>query len=323
LNLLSAELNRYLSIAILLFGTVGNILNCIALSHRTLRSNPCATLFLASSITSLVTLISGVAVRLLAGWSADLTNTIGWLCKLRIFVLFASRTIASWLITLATIDRWFCSSVDVNRRLISSLKNAQRGIILIICFSSLAYVQVFYCYEANLTNTPLMCYGKTVWCRILIDSEFTFISVLIPSSLMLIFGLMTIINVRRAASRRVQPATMTMTKTMTMQEGTNASEVRRSKKTEHHLLLMLFMQVVLLTLFSLPQAIQNLYSNITTYIINISSNQPITNFIFNLFFLLTYVTNGMPFYIYTLTGGATFRKALWDSLREIGRKIIH
>ncbi len=125
LNNLSAQFNRYLSIVILLFGIVGNILNCLALSQRTLRSNPCATLFLASSIANLITLISGVAVRLLAGWSTDLTNTVGWLCKFRIFVLFTSRTVAPWLIALATIDRWCSSSIPVHRREMSTLKNAQ------------------------------------------------------------------------------------------------------------------------------------------------------------------------------------------------------
>jgi hypothetical protein len=110
---------------------------------------------------------------------------------------------------------------------------------------------------------------------------------------------------------------------MTVQGTTTNEGSHRSRKTEHHLLLMLLLQVILLTLFSLPQAIQNLYSNITVYVIKTSASSPINNFIFNLFFLLTYVTNGMPFYIYTLTGGTTFRKALVDALRDIGRKIIH
>ena len=123
---------------------------------------------------------------------------------------------------------------------------------------------------------------------------------------MFVFELMTIINVRKAALRRVQPIIMTMA----VQGTTINAGSCRSRKTEHHLLLMLFMQVILLTLFSLPQAIQNLYSNITVYVIKNSSSSPINNSIFNLFFLLTYVTNGMPFYIYTLTGGTTFCKAL-------------
>ncbi|CAF1330115.1 unnamed protein product [Adineta ricciae] len=110
---ISTEMNRYFPILIFLLGTVGNILNCLALSQRTLRSNPCASFFLASSFSNLITLISGVAIRLLAGWNADLTDTNNWICKIRIFVLFTSRTAASWLITFATIDRWLSSSIDL------------------------------------------------------------------------------------------------------------------------------------------------------------------------------------------------------------------
>ena len=319
LNTISPDLNRYLSIGILVFGTIGNLLNCLALSQRTLRSNPCAFCFLTSSMASLITLISGVLVRLLAGFSADLTDTVNWLCKLRIFVLFNSRTIASWLIMLATFDRWLSSAIDVNRRQKSSLKNARRGVLIVIIFSSLAYAQIFYCYEANLTNSPLKCYGRTTWCRLLIDSEFTALSILLPSLLMFFFGVMTIVNLRHVAFRRVQPITITVGHhTGTTQNG-GAS---RSKKRDHSLLLMLCVQVILLTLFSLPQAIQNLYANATRFEVRSPTYIAINNFIFNLFLLLTYVTNGMPFYIYTLTGGSVFRKALVHAIVNLSRKLI-
>ena len=316
LNSLTPHLNRYLSIIILLFGTVGNILNCIALSQRGLRSNPCASLFLASSVASLITLISGVAVRLLAGWSLDLTDTIGWLCKLRIFILFASRTIASWFIMLATFDRWLSSSKDANRRQKSTLKNARIGMMIVICLTCLAYAQIFYCYEANLTNAPLKCYGKTIWCRLLIDSEFTGISILLPSILMLFFGLKTIATIRTSGRHRIAPVTMTAG---SQNQSTKTSH--RSRRTDHYLFVMLFVQVVLLTLFSLPQAIQNLYANATRNETKPALTIAINNFVFNLFLLLTYVTNGMPFYIYTLTGGSVFRQALKNALKDCFHRI--
>lgn len=318
LNTLSPYLNRYLSIGILVFGSIGNILNCLALSQRTLRSNPCSFFFLTSSMASLITLISGVLVRLLAGFSADLTDTVNWLCKLRIFILFDSRTIASWLIMLATFDRWLSSSINVNRRQKSSLKNARRGVFIVILLSSLAYAQIFYCYEANLTNAPLKCYGRTTWCRLLIDSEFTALSILLPSSLMFIFGFMTILNLRSVAFRRVQPVTITAAHAT----GTRTGSISRSKKRDHYLLLMLCVQVILLTLFSLPQAIQNLFANATRFEVRSPTYIAINNFVFNLFLLLTYVTNGMPFYIYTLTGGSIFRKALVQSIINLSRTII-
>ncbi|CAF0986646.1 unnamed protein product [Adineta steineri] len=317
LNHLSSDLNRYLSIGILLFGTVGNILNCLALSQRPLRSNPCVFFFLASSIASIITLISGVLVRLLSGWSADLTNTINWLCKVRVYVLFNSRTIASWLIMLATCDRWLSSSVHAHYRQMSTLKNAQRNIIVVIFLSSIAYVQLFYCYEANLTNSPLECYGRSAWCRLLIDLEFISIVVLLPSMMMLIFGILTILNIRNVTLRQIQP----VIKTGSNQTVSANGHSPKLKKSDRYLLLMLLIQVILLTLFSLPQAIQNLYSHITQYEAESPLNTAINDFVFNLFFLLTYVTNGIPFYIYTLCGGTIFRKALRDSVQGCIHKL--
>ena len=314
LNLLSHQLNRYLSIPILVFGTIGNILNCLALSQHTLRLNPCSFIFLASSIASLITLISGVAVRLLAGWSLDLTNTIGWLCKFRIFILFTFRTIASWSIMLATFDRWLSSSTNMYYRQLCSIKNAQRSLILIILISSLAYLQIFYCYDANLIDMPVQCYGKTVWCRLFIDIEFASISILIPSILMYVFGFMTIINIRHVVFRQIQPELMINSPSI-------EHRVRRWRKIDHQLFAMLIVQVVLMTLFSLPQTIQSLYLNVKRFQLKTPVENALNSFLLNLFFLLTYITNGMPFYIYTLTGGEVFRQALVHSVKDLFEKI--
>jgi hypothetical protein len=73
---------------------------------------------------------------------------------------------------------------------------------------------------------------------------------------------------------------------------------------------MLFFQILLLSFFTLPQAIQNLYSTLTSNQIQSPLQTAINNFIFNLVLLLTYFANGMPFYIYTLNGGIIFRNAL-------------
>jgi hypothetical protein len=81
---------------------------------------------------------------------------------------------------------------------------------------------------------------------------------------------------------------------------------------------MLFLQVILLNLFSLSQAIQNLYSNITSNDIKSPLTTSINKFIFNLCFLSTYVTNGMSFYIYSLTDGRKKKKHSLLIHRSIG-----
>ncbi|UJR12455.1 hypothetical protein I4U23_016631 [Adineta vaga] len=314
---ISMQINRYLPIGIFFFGTIGNLLNCLALSQRTLRPNPCALLFLASSIASLITLISGVTVRFLTGWSVNLSETNDTICRIRFFVLFTSRTIAFWLLALAMIDRWLSSSADIYRRQMSTLKNAQRGIICVVILSSLAYVQFFYCFQANLTDTPLKCYGKTVLCRFIYDLEFALITVFIPSSVMIIFGLLTIFSVRRTTLRRAQPVVVTLR----IQRRSANEKSSRLKKIEHQLLVMLCVQTTLVIVFSLPQAGHSLYTIITQSEIKSARTKSISAFVLNLFILGTYMSNGMPFYVYTLAGGMVFRKALFDGLRVILQKI--
>lgn len=238
LNNVSSQLNRYFSIFIFISGIFGNLLNCLVLSQRSLRTNPCSFLFLISSIASLISILSGLTTRMLAGYAVDLTNTISWLCKLRAFILFTSRTIAIWLLTLASIDRSFSSSINHQYRQKSSLKNAYKNMFIIIIFSILLYIEIFYCYESNLINTPLQCYGKDGICRIVTDLSYALI---IPIIIMIIFGLMTISNVQHSY-RRVCVTVSTVT--------TNIQKQRqRWKKTEYHLLLMLLIQILLYSFF--------------------------------------------------------------------------
>lgn len=312
LNFIASQTNRYLSIGILVFGFLGNLLNCLTFSQRTLRLNSCAAFFLASSITNLIVLISGVMVRLLAGWRIDLTETISWICKLRIFVLYVSRTIACWLITMATIDRWLLSSKNVVLRQLSTLKNAQHSIIMVILIAILIYIEIFYCVDANQLNAPVKCTAISPVCQSVNDLFLIFLIVIIPSTLMFIFGLMTIANLRKSQLRSVQPTT-TIIRSYIGSIDTQEKQCR-SKKTDRNLLKMLCMQVVLLTLFALPQAIHNAYSAIIRGQPRSAIHNAWSSFILNIFFLLSYVTNGMPFYIYTLTGGKVFREALFKSI---------
>lgn len=320
-NNTSAAINRYLSIFIYLFGTIGNILNALVLSQRTLRSNPCSLYFLISSLANLVAIIAGLTSRMLSGWAVDLTNTIEWLCKLRAFVLFISRNIAAWLILLAAIDRWLLSHLNVHRRQWSTLKNAYRGIVFTILLSIVLYCPIFYCYQANLTNAPLRCYGKDDICRLTNDLSYAFLTITFPIILMFIFGLLTIINIRQVKNR-VHTVSATQANSMGHGSHTGQGTGISKKKLDRRLFLMLLFQIILLSVFTLPQAGQKLYSTLVSDIGQTPLKKAIDNFIFNLLLLFTYIANGMSFYIYTLSGGAIFRNALKDLMKKIVRKIL-
>ncbi|CAF1232249.1 unnamed protein product [Adineta ricciae] len=318
----STQINRYLAIFIFLFGTIGNIFNILVLTQKSLRSNPCTWLFLLSSIAFLISILAGVVSRFLSTWGADLTNTNQFLCKFRIFFILSSLTAGYWLIMLATVDRWLSSSVDANRRRISTLKNAQRGAALIIILSLLLRVLELICYEANLTDAPLKCYLKTALCAILADLSFALITILCPLLLMLIFGLMIISNVRQTRAR-LQPTPVTIdsraTKNTTISTGNEQQSQQR--RMDRHLLVMLLVQVVLLLVITLPFAISKLYTTITRDRVKSTLQNITESFIFNLFLVLLFVASGMPFYIYTLTGGHVFRRTLFNLMQTFIQKL--
>jgi hypothetical protein len=302
---ISTQVNRYFSMFIFLIGTVGNILNLFILSQQPLRKIPCIFFFFISSIASLITTVLGLITRMLSGWTTDPTYTIGWLCKLRTYLVFSSRPVVFWLFVLATIDRWLSSSIQTRHRQFSTMQNAQRGTLLVIITSMIVYGQLFYCYDANLVNAPFKCYAKTSTCQILTDVTFAIFTTIMPLLCMFTFGLLTISNIRNSQRRIFDQAALAI-----IQLPTSTKEYqRRLKKTERHLLFMVFAQIIVLAVLTLPQAIQRLYAAF------IGSNQSqlqaaVNIFVYNIVLLLTYLASAMPFYIYTLTGGSLFRKAL-------------
>jgi hypothetical protein len=256
---------------------------------------------------------------MLSGWAVDLTNTIGWLCKLRAFVLYISRTVALWLIALAAVDRWLSSHINAHYRQMSTVKNAYRIMILILSLAALLYAQIFYCYEANLINSPLKCYGRTELCRIVTVLADAFVTAGMPIMFMIIFGMMTISNVRQT-QRRLQPLPMSILVTANNVTLTNlARQQRRSKKTDRHLLVMLLVQVIILTLLTLPFTVVEVYSTLTATQYKTPLQTAIVNFVFNFALLLIYLCCGTPFYIYTLSGGSVFRSALLNFVKNARR----
>ncbi|UJR12074.1 hypothetical protein I4U23_016252 [Adineta vaga] len=313
----SAQVSRYFPVIIFFVGTIGNILNILTLSQRTLGQMPCIFFFLISSICSLISIDFGLITRVLSGWTVDPTYTIGWFCKLRTFIVFSSRAMVFWLIVLATIDRWLTSSVQIHRRQLSTIRNARRETLFVIIVSMIIYSQLFYCYDANLVNAPFKCYAKTHACQLVADMTFACFTTIVPIVVMLIFGLMTIVNIRQSQRRILNMATTTTNPMVTASNETQ----NRSKKVERHLLRMVFVQVIVLAVLTVPQAVQRLYS-VFVATFNSQLEATIDMFVYNIVLLLTYLGSAMPFYIYTLAGGSLFRKALYDLIKGAFRSIL-
>ncbi len=138
---------------------------------------------------------------------------------------------------------------------------------------------------------------------------------------MMIFGMMTISNVRQT-QRRLRPLPIsTLVSVNNIPSMVPNRPQQRLKKNDRHLLLMLFFQVIVLTLLSLPFTVVEIYSTLTATHYKTPLQAAIVNFVFNFALLLVYLCCGTPFYIYTLYGGSLFRDALLNIVKIAGRMI--
>ena len=308
-------LNQYLPIIIYAFGIIGNLLNGLVLGQVPLRSNPSAACFLMSSIASLLVIVSGLTSRMMSGYAVDLTLTVDWICKMRNFLVYGGRTAALHMIALAAVDRWLSSSLNERWRRLSTMKNTRRAMIVIVTYSCLINAPILFCYSANLTGILRGCYGSTYVCRVLADSIYAFGTTMVPLILMVTFGVLTMNNIRHVRSRieTVTGSMMFTDKPIPVQR----QQRQQKKKRDRHLLKMLLVQIVLLCLFTCPHAIQKLYSSIFPAPPAQSLDHAIQNLTFTCLTLLTFTASGMPFYIYTLSGGSVFRNALFGLLKRV------
>lgn len=314
-GVISTRLNSYITLVVFVLGTIGNLLSIVVLCQSTLRRNPCVLYFLASSTSSLSIVLVGLPSRLIAGWtSVDPSTTNAALCKIRIFLLYGFRTTSVWLIVLATVDRWLVSSAHIVRRRWSSRRIACRSLVAVHVLSFLLWLETIFCYDIDLPQAALRCSGASQLCRIFNDLVYASSTVIIPSVLMLTFGFLTIHNINRSR-RAIEPFVATVTAV----PASPRKRKRRVRRNESSLMRMLLLQVIFLTVFSIPQAVHQFYLTFTLTVVKSPLRAAIESFIVNFDFSLTYVGNASPFYIYILTG-TVFRHTLKRLLHSIGRQ---
>ncbi|CAF1158969.1 unnamed protein product [Adineta steineri] len=332
-------INRYFSMFILIFGTIGNFLNLLVFTRKTFRNNICVNYFLASTIADSFIILSGVLPRLLGGFGMDLSQSSSILCKLKFFTIYHSGYTAAWFTCLACIERYLSSSESVYKRHLITIKRAKLSMIFVILFGIIIFGEQFHCIDINqnLYGAPQSCYQlkRNVQCQIA-DSLMQFIfEMFIPAIVMTIFGVLTLQNVRQR-KRRVNVANTTkrlvplfavtnISHHSVTQQSINRTvgpnnqparmEVNRTaQKREMQLIMMLLMQVAFFVVSSCPISVYKIYSIATINQARPILRASIENTIFNVCVLCSFLNNNINFYIYTLCG-ATFRKELLKLFR--------
>ena len=311
LNLAVFWINRIIPPFQIVFGTFGNLLNIIIFTSRRLRTNPCSLYFLAGSIVNLWALYVTLLISYLSNsWNIDPSATNTVLCKLRFFFAYISLNLVLWFTALASVDRFFSTSDHLWLRRLSNLSKARKIIIFTAIFIALIYVHTLFFYQANVSGNITSCGIFSSGYTIFFYFFLTTVSNILPITLMIFFGILTISNVRNVRNR-------------VLPQGNNARN-ERLRSNDRQMILMLLIQVLVIIFNTIPYTISSLYNTVTIAVLKQQRSpldQTLYRLLDSLFRSFFYSNPVVGFYIYTLAG-SKFRAEMKHFIRFGVRTVL-
>jgi hypothetical protein len=213
-----------------------NILNIRILCCRVLRSSPCTHYFLAYAIFSIIYTCLLCPTQFVRGFSIFWAIHGKIPCKIHFYILFTVPYQANLMLILASFDR-YSSSLNLRRFYSKSTVRIPRIVIILGTLCCVLYMlpMLVIC---NWDADSKKCLPRSnLIISIYIFSQVVMYYILTPL-LMIVFGLLTIANIRRQSARaRLRIA------------------INRSRRTEGQLTRMLLLQVGVHLILALPFSI--------------------------------------------------------------------
>ncbi|CAF1385543.1 unnamed protein product [Rotaria sordida] len=295
LNLAQKMLVQYCHTTIFILGTIGSLINICLFSRRNLRSNSCCIYLLSSSINGLILLSIGIIPQIYNLYrSPNPFTTILSFCKARSYLNQTSAMSCRWLLVMACIDRCFSCSTSVRIRNLSSVNTARIIVIIInIIWFILPIHMIIYAniqppgnIACSITNNNVDIYHR--FYTIIMGGA-------LPSLIAFISSLFIWKNFQKRTKRRILLSNNELSK--------------RKQKRDQQVIFMLLIQVTIFIISTIPFMSFNIYSTMTQYITDKSTDRKaIEGFLKTLTELLIYFI-AMSFYSNTLVS-KTFRKEL-------------
>ncbi|CAF1265042.1 unnamed protein product [Didymodactylos carnosus] len=298
LNFVSVFFARYVLSVLFLLGFIGLTLNTLVFTRRVLLQNSCARYFLASTIANYLVVYFVIPSRVLSdGFNVDPgTYSLGY-CKFRFYIYFTCKSLSSWFIVLACIDRFKSSSRNFKCRQFSRLSVARNNIVIttIVCILFYSHVLIFYDNRNGICDSLIGIY------RMFDDTCYLIGYSIVPPILMSVFGVWTIYNMHHL--RLIAPKS-------------TGSRAAVMMKRNQQLAFMLLFQVIFITLTTVPHAIQKLYSTLTSDFVKSDLILAQDNFYAEVARVISFLNHTCSFYILTLSG-KTFRTELVKMFEKI------
>jgi hypothetical protein len=300
---------RSWGITYMIVGTIGTALNLVVFARQAHWSaSPCTSYLFASSLATVPLLHITILSRVGIGFQITPFYYIPILCKSQVYVANVSVSLFIWFTIGSFWDRYLSSSRDPLMRNMSSVRNARRTIWMITLCISVAYAQIFYCFEQSIAVGTAPCSARNTQCSI-VDTTLIFVVQFIPSPLLIFFfGRSIYSNIQRiptqaqtsdvSSSRGIQPRT------------------KRNSKAERMIVRLVLVQGFLLLICSSPTCIFRVYTTITLTTSRSAVRRAVENLIFNVNLMVYYVDKVCSFYIHLFTN-RHFRSVLRQSLSTI------
>jgi hypothetical protein len=286
---IAVQATRIVLTSFIILGTIGNILNFLIFTRRTLLRSSCTLYLIAASIDNILVIYTSLLTRLLAGGFADdVTKISNFTCKLRYYAGYVFFAVSPYFFVLACFDRYCSSSTSATRRSWCNKKIAKRLIIAAIILACILYLHMAIFFELKKSGTYVSCYSRAGAYTLFYGIFYLVIYCLLPSVCMGVLCILTINNIRQQA-RRITPALATGNDSL--------------RRIDRQMVRMLFLQVLTQLLCVLPFATFSLVA------LFINTNTTIGDFFEQIFILPLFVSYTTSFYVFTLSS-RIYRKEL-------------
>jgi len=283
---------------LLVIGVFGNILNCLVFLQKRLRSNSCSLFFAAASIANIIVMIYYIIPTIQSAYNTPLENSNLIYCKLRLYIRNALLVISRCYLTLACVACYCQSSRNVRIRELGRLKIVLRviTIIPIVCFIIPLHIPL----TTSIQNRKCLMWAGAA--ALYHSIYICFVAAILPTSLMIIFSLLAFKNLRQML-RNVDP--------LSISRQQQDPEKMRLQQRDRQLNKMLFVQIIVYMIFTIPYPLNTLYNAAVLIIGGTKSNERIAIENFILFITSSFLLNfysAASFFIFLTS--STFRKEL-------------
>jgi len=275
----ATQVTRLIFPIIIILGILANSLNIIILRRANLKRYSCTLYLLILSINNVFYTCTDITFNfLIDSVGINLMQYSDFSCKFITFLLDFCPQASLYMLVLASIDRYCCSSLSVQRRRLSSIRTAQWSIPIALIWAVLLTIGTAIMVSLQNTDGSNECitYPEILFNQILRSLQII-VYVFIAPFLMIFFGLLTIHNINQSKRNHIV--------------------VFRNRRSERQLTRMLIVQVSTHILLSLPFCVVFFMA-----ILPIEFDSTIMySFLFTIFKIPFYIDFITPFFLYILS----------------------